>query len=126
MPVLTADSSRTKISSTELSKKEPGTATVPVDVKTYITIHAHIQDGQIILPEGVYLPDGTSLLITLIQDNSYLTTLGDSAQYTDAEMVNMTHGEQIIVGLNDVIAGHTISVETEKELESFLDSLEEE
>ena len=93
-------------------------------LQTYMTFEASVEDGEIVLPAGIELAEGTPLLVTILQDKP-ISDEPDHMSYTDEELENMTLGEQIIAGLKDVIAGRGIRVTNEKELEAFLDSLEE-
>lgn len=74
----------------------------------YAPMRATVRGGNIQLLDNVYLPENTSLLVTVVDDVN-----GSS----------LTLGEHLIGGLTDILAGNVTTVSTPQELSQHLDAL---
>lgn len=109
----------------ESAAKEAVHAPADTQVQTYTTIRAFVRGGEIVLPEGIELAENTPLLVTILQEAVEVPAEPAHLSYTEAEIDQMTFGEQLIAGLQDIVAGRGVRVTNKEELEAFLDSLEE-
>jgi hypothetical protein len=71
-------------------------------------MRATVRDGSIQLLDKVFLPENTSLLVTVVDD------------YNDS---SLTLGEHLIGGLKDILQGNVTTFTTKHELNQHLDAL---
>ncbi len=74
----------------------------------YATMRATVRDGNIQLLDHIFLPENTSLLVTVVDDEQ-----GSS----------LTLGQHLIGGLTDVLQKNVTMVSTPQELNQQLDTL---
>lgn len=74
----------------------------------YTTIKATVRKGKIELLESVNLPEDATLLVTFLDDVS---------------LENLTLGEHLVSGLQDVLEGRYDEVTTSQELEQHLENI---
>ena len=75
---------------------------------TYMTIRATVRQGKVELLDDIALPEDATLLVTVLDD---------------VVLEQYTLGDHLIAGLEDVFTGRTIEVNSEQELEEYLDSV---
>lgn len=75
---------------------------------TYMTIRATVRQGKVELLDDIALPEDATLLVTVLDD---------------VVLEQYTLGDHLIASLEDVFTGRTIEVNSEQELEEYLDSV---
>jgi hypothetical protein len=75
---------------------------------TYLTIRAVVRKGKVEFLDEIDLPEDTSLLVTVLDDNI---------------MAGYSLGDHLIASLQDILAGQYVETSSEEELANHLDRL---
>lgn len=75
---------------------------------TYMTVRATVRQGKIELLDEIHLPEDTTLLVTVLDDDL---------------LERLTLGDHLLAGLQDALAGRATQVNTEEELKAHLDAI---